>query len=77
MPWTTANEISINYQLAGTSGPLVVLMHELGGTLDSWEAVVPGAYQNPEFMQKIEDRGFAVSIGAGTRATATLTVIRQ
>ena len=42
MPWTTANGISINYQLAGQSGPVVVLLHEMGGTLDSWDAVAPG-----------------------------------
>ncbi len=41
MPWTTANGISINYQLAG-NGPTVVLLHEMGGTLDSWDAVAPG-----------------------------------
>ena len=42
MPWTTANGISIHYQLAGQSGPVVVLLHEMGGTLESWDAVAPG-----------------------------------
>ena len=41
MLWTTANGISIHYQLAGTHGPPVVLMHEMGGTLHSWDAVAP------------------------------------
>jgi 3-oxoadipate enol-lactonase len=36
-----ANDISIHYQLAG-NGPTLVLMHEMGGTLDSWDRVVPG-----------------------------------
>ena len=40
MPWTDANGISIHYQLAG-SGPSVVLLHEMGGTLDSWDGIAP------------------------------------
>ena len=42
MPWTTANGISIHYHLTGEKGPVVVLLHEMGGTLDSWDEVVPG-----------------------------------
>ncbi len=42
MPWTTANRVSIHYQLAGGSSPSVVLLHEMGGSLDSWDAVAPG-----------------------------------
>jgi 3-oxoadipate enol-lactonase len=38
----TANGISIHYQIAGLSGPVVVLLHEMGGSLDSWDAVAPG-----------------------------------
>ena len=40
MPWMTANDISIHYELAG-NGPSVVLMHEMGGTLDSWDTIAP------------------------------------
>lgn len=35
-----ANGISIHYQVAG-SGPSVVLLHEMGGTLASWDSVAP------------------------------------
>jgi 3-oxoadipate enol-lactonase len=42
LPWTTANGISIHYHLTGSKGPVVVLLHEMGGTLDSWDEVVPG-----------------------------------
>src|SRR6266545_6247086 len=35
-----ANGISIHYQLAG-AGPSVVLLHEMGGTLDSWDEIAP------------------------------------
>jgi 3-oxoadipate enol-lactonase len=42
LPWIEANGISIYYRLEGQRGPVVVLLHELGGTLDSWDAVAPG-----------------------------------
>lgn len=40
MPWMDANGISIHYQLVG-KGPSVVLLHEMGGTLDSWDGIAP------------------------------------
>jgi 3-oxoadipate enol-lactonase len=40
VPWTDANGISIHHELAG-SGPSVVLLHEMGGTLDSWDGIFP------------------------------------
>ncbi len=40
MPWIDANGISIHYELAG-DGPSVVLLHEMGGTLTSWDGVFP------------------------------------
>ena len=40
MPWMDANGISIHFQLAG-QGPSVVLLHEMGGTLDSWDGIAP------------------------------------
>src|SRR5580704_7685933 len=36
-----ANGVSIHYELTGARGPSVVLMHELGGTLYSWDALAP------------------------------------
>lgn len=41
MPFTDASGVSIHYDLAGARGPSVVLMHELGGTLNSWDSVAP------------------------------------
>ena len=40
MPWMDANGISIHFELAG-KGPSVVLLHEMGGTLDSWDGIFP------------------------------------
>ena len=39
MAFIDANGVSLNYELAGERGPAVVLMHELGGTLHSWDGV--------------------------------------
>ncbi len=41
MPFIDANGVSLHYELAGAGGQSVVLLHELGGTLHSWDAVVP------------------------------------
>ncbi len=35
------NGVSLHYELAGSRGHSVVLIHELGGTLHSWDAVAP------------------------------------
>ena len=41
MPFIDANGVSLHYALAGATGRSVVLMHELGGTLHSWDGVAP------------------------------------
>ena len=56
MPWTTANGISVHYQLAGQSGPVVVLLHEMGGTLESWDAVAPGLAEHYRVV-RFDQRG--------------------
>jgi 3-oxoadipate enol-lactonase len=40
MPWLEANGISIHYELSG-NGPSLVLVHEMGGTLASWDGLFP------------------------------------
>src|SRR3979411_1789637 len=40
VPWMDANGISTHFELGG-QGPSVVLLHEMGGTLDSWDGIVP------------------------------------
>jgi pimeloyl-ACP methyl ester carboxylesterase len=41
MDWTEVNGVALRYDLQGSSGPPVVLIHEMGGTLESWDDVVP------------------------------------
>ena len=51
MPWTEANGVTLHYAVDGPAGgePLV-LVHELGGTLRSWDHLMP----------RIVDAGFRV-----------------
>lgn len=39
MPFLDAGTAALRYELAGEGQPTIVLIHELGGTLDSWDAV--------------------------------------
>jgi pimeloyl-ACP methyl ester carboxylesterase len=41
VPFIDANGVSLHYALAGQHGPSVVLLHELGGTMNSWNKVAP------------------------------------
>jgi 3-oxoadipate enol-lactonase len=41
VPFMDANGVSLHYELTGARGRSVVLLHELGGTLNSWDAVAP------------------------------------
>ena len=38
MPWVEANGVSLRYESAG-SGPPIVMLHEMGGSLESWDGV--------------------------------------
>ena len=59
MPWTTANGVSIHYKLEG-SGPTAILLHEIGGSLDSWDAIIPGL-TNKLSVFRYDQRGFGFS----------------
>lgn len=41
MPWIEANGAALRYDIAGTGPRTIVLVHEMGGTLESWTDVVP------------------------------------
>src|SRR5262245_53947982 len=56
----TANGISIHYRLAGDHGPSVVLLHEMGGSLDSWDGVAPGLSQDFRTL-RYDQRGAGLS----------------
>ena len=45
MNWIEVNGVGLRYELAGSGAQTVLLVHELGGSLDSWDATLP-AFQN-------------------------------
>jgi protocatechuate 3,4-dioxygenase beta subunit len=45
-------------------------------TIFAWESVLPGAYQNAEFLEKNLSRGRALTVQGGTRSDITLDLIR-
>src|SRR5579864_5903151 len=41
MPWSNASGVSLHYRCSGDGPRNIVFIHELGGSLDGWESVVP------------------------------------
>jgi 3-oxoadipate enol-lactonase len=41
MPWIETNGAALRYDIAGTGPHTIVLVHEMGGTLESWTDVAP------------------------------------
>ena len=60
MPFIDANGVSLHYQLAGARGPCVVLLHELGGTMHSWDAVAPRLAERHRVL-RYDQRGSGLS----------------
>jgi 3-oxoadipate enol-lactonase len=59
VPWMEANGISIHFELAG-GGPSLVLLHEMGGTLDSWDGIFPALSANFRTL-RYDQRGSGLS----------------
>jgi len=60
MPFIDANGVSLHYELTGARGRSVVLLHELGGTLHSWDAVAPRLAQRFRVL-RYDQRGSGLS----------------
>ena len=41
MDWLEANGVGLRYDLAGSGAKTLALVHEMGGSLDSWDMVLP------------------------------------
>jgi 3-oxoadipate enol-lactonase len=39
--WIDANGVALRYELSGAGPRLLVLIHEMGGSLESWDLVLP------------------------------------
>jgi 3-oxoadipate enol-lactonase len=59
VPWLEANGISVHYQIAGR-GPSLVLLHEMGGTLESWDGLFPGLKEHFRVL-RYDQRGSGLS----------------
>jgi 3-oxoadipate enol-lactonase len=59
LPWLDANGVSIHFELAG-SGPSLVLLHEMGGTLESWDGIFPAMSKDFRTL-RYDQRGFGES----------------
>lgn len=60
MQFIEANGASFHYKLEGTSGPAVVFLHEIGGSLNSWDGVVPDLAKRFRVF-RYDQRGFGLS----------------
>lgn len=59
--WVEAGGVSIRYRIEGKSGPLVVLLHEMGGSLESWDEVVPVLLDAGARVLRYDQRGSGAS----------------
>jgi 3-oxoadipate enol-lactonase len=60
LPFLETNGCSFHYRLEGESGPTVILLHEIGGSLASWDGIVPGLAARHRIF-RYDQRGFGLS----------------
>ena len=60
MNWVEVNGTSLRYELSGSGKTTLVLVHEMGGTLDSWDQVLP-ALNNTRRVLRYDTRGAGLS----------------
>jgi 3-oxoadipate enol-lactonase len=60
MNWIEVNGTSLRYDLTGSGKSTLVLIHEMGGTLDSWDQVLPAIAINRRVL-RYDTRGAGLS----------------
>ena len=60
MPWIEANGASLRYELSGSGKETLVLVHEAGGCLESFEDALPGLEKEFRVL-RYDQRGFGFS----------------
>ncbi len=60
MKWIEVNGTGLRYDLSGSGPTALVLIHEMGGTLDSWEQALP-ALNNGRQVLRYDTRGAGLS----------------
>ena len=72
MKWIEVNGVSLRYELTGQGSETLVLVHELGGALESWDDVLPELQKRFRVL-RYDQRGFGLSEKAkGTLALDTM-----
>ena len=60
MEWIETNGVVLRYELSGTGSIPLLLIHELGGSLDFWDSLMP-AFQVEFQVLRYDMRGFGMS----------------
>src|SRR5882724_13223350 len=60
MNWIEANGASLRYDLSGSGSETVLLIHEVGGCIESWDDALP-AFQGRFRVLRYDQRGFGMS----------------
>jgi 3-oxoadipate enol-lactonase len=60
MPWIEANGASLRYELSGSGNQTLVLMHEAGGCIESFDDALPG-FEKDFRVLRYDQRGFGFS----------------
>jgi 3-oxoadipate enol-lactonase len=67
--WIERNGVGLRYELSGEGPGTLVLVHEMGGTLDSWNQVIP-LLKTPTKVLRFDTRGAGLS--TKVRGTASI-----
>ncbi|WP_309085757.1 alpha/beta hydrolase [Chelativorans sp.] len=60
MDYIEVNGTSLRYHLHGTSGPILVMIHEMGGLIENWDEVMPRFYDGFRVL-RYDARGCGLS----------------
>lgn len=60
MKWMEANGVALRYEVSGQGEDTLILVHELGGALESWDDVLP-ALEKEYRVLRYDQRGFGLS----------------
>lgn len=58
--WLEANQISLRYELTGSGKNTVVLLHEIGMSIEGWDEIMPGIGKGRRVL-RYDQRGFGQS----------------
>lgn len=72
MAWIEVNGASLRYELSGSGPGTLVLVHEMGGTLESWDDVLPALSRGRRVL-RYDTRGAGLS--EKIRGTADIDVM--